>query len=100
MDSLTGGADTFVFGPRGGLDTVMDFRQIDGDCILLLGTGLSWRQLDTNRSGSLGDGDAYVSSNGTDTVIDIGAACLRAAGVNAVTLLDVTGLVEADFTFA
>ncbi len=98
---LDGGADTFVFRATDGLDAVMDFRIADGDTMRLVGTALAWGDLDSNDSGVLDNGDAFVASDGMDTMIDLGAAAgASAAGLNVVTLISCTGLAEADLLFA
>jgi hypothetical protein len=49
----------------------------------------------------LDDGDTFVASNGTDTIIDLGAAAgASVTGLNVVTVAGVTGLAEAYFLFA
>ena len=95
---LLGGADTFVFSCRDGIDTIMDFRAADGDVIDLLMTHIAWSDLDTNANSVLDDDDGFVASDGIDTVIDIGLASSgSAAGRHTITVLGVTGLQQSDF---
>jgi hypothetical protein len=78
------------------LDEVMDFRREDGDRLDLTGTGLAWSDLDSNGSGQLDDGDAFVAIEDGGTRIDLGLASGAAAGRHAVTVAGVTGLQEGD----
>ncbi|SFC08719.1 calcium-binding protein [Tropicimonas isoalkanivorans] len=98
--TFVGGADTFVLRAKDGLDTIHDFRSSDGDTVKVCRTRLDWSDLDSNGSGVLDDGDAFVASDGTDTSIDLGAASGRSdAGLNVLLLLDTIGLTEDDFMF-
>ncbi len=107
VQTLTGGEDTFVFGPNNGADIIADFRNADGDQINLCDTALkSFADLDTGAdpsnpdpNGVLDDSDAYVTITGDSTEIDIGAAAGGAAGLNLITVQDVTGLTSSDFEF-
>lgn len=96
---LDGGADTFVFGDTDGKDTIMDFRHADGDRIELNGTGLTWADLDSDGSGLLGAGDAFVTLTNGSSVIDLGAATEHAAGLHQVVVAGVTDLAAGDFLF-
>jgi len=98
--TLAGGADTFVFAPRQGIDTVMDFRHADGDLIDLVATGLTWDGLDSDGSGILDDADLCVADDGSSTAIDLGAALGGRANLHVVTFAGVTGLTDSDFLFA
>ncbi len=100
-DLLSGGADTFVFGARDGADRIMDFRSAEGDKVQLCGLDLGWCDLDTNGSGTLDDADAFVFSDGSDTVIDLGAASgLSRGGHHTLTLVQAVGLTASDFIFS
>lgn len=92
-----GGSDTFVFAGGNGNDIVYDFEQ-GKDLIDLSAFGATiFAALDSNNNGSLDDGDDYVSYDGQDTVIDLGAASGGTAGEDTVTVAGVTGLTDADF---
>ena len=95
--ALAGGADTFVFGARDGLDTITDFRAADGDRIDLRATLLGWDALDSDGSGLLDDGDACVAVAAGDTRIDLGLATGAVAGQHVVTVAATVGLGAGDF---
>ncbi len=86
--AATGGADTFVFGSDNGADIVTDFLRGE-DVINLDETGLK----------SFADILGFISVDGSDTVIDLGAAAGGLAGVHTVTVRDVVGLDQTDFDF-
>jgi len=86
--SATGGADTFVFGSDNGADIIADFVRGE-DLINLDDTGLT----------SFADISGFISVDGSDTVIDLGAAAGGSAGIHTVTVRDVTGLDQTDFDF-
>src|SRR6185503_19335888 len=54
----TGGADTFVFGPRNGDDTILDFRASDGDRIDVRALGI--RSVADMTIGADANGDARI----------------------------------------
>ena len=60
-------------------------------------TETGWDALDSNGNDVLDDGDKYVSVADGNTVIDLGAAQLGTSGVDLVTVMGVTALVETDF---
>jgi Ca2+-binding RTX toxin-like protein len=81
---VTTGADTFVFKPDSGHDTVWDFRQSDHD------------KIDVSAYGFHNIGDLGISDNGANTTIDLGAG-------NSVVLIGIAhaSLLSAhDFIFA
>jgi len=91
--TFMGGEDTFVFGLSNGDDTIWDFRTLDGDKINLFDTGLQ----------SFADLEGHIIENlfTNTTTIDLGQAIDAGAiaGVNTITVVGVTGLVETDFEF-
>jgi len=95
---LDGGADTFVFGSRDGLDTVADFRVVDGDVVDLSATGIVWGDLDSNADSVLDIADDLVRDLGA-LHLDLGAATGGAANRNVVTFTDLVALGEADVLF-
>jgi Ca2+-binding RTX toxin-like protein len=97
-DDLTGGNgnDTFVFEADNGIDQILDF-DLKNDTVDLSALGLAG--LDSDGSGVLDDGDDFVTINGSDTTIDLGAAVGGEEGINTVTFVGVTSLSEGDFFF-
>ena len=91
---IAGGADQFCFGREDGLDLIMDFRSLDSDKIDFIQTGLHWGALDTTGDGELDNRDAHVSFVESSVQIDLGAAAGFAAGLNAITVLDVLALTQ------
>lgn len=104
---FVGGSDTFVFRKGYGRDRIGDFRSADGDVIELGGTGLRWRNLDTNRNGALDDADRWVEvedpvafTHAGIVTIDVGRATGGArAGVDVLIVENNTSLVEGDLVF-
>jgi len=80
-----GGSDTFSFAPLNGQDTIHDFEQ-GKDHVELIGLGVE--------SPHTFDGLLpYISSDGTDSVIDFGAG-------NSITVHGITTFLQSDFIFA
>lgn len=88
---MTGGDnnDTFIFGEGFGNDVITDFGNVN-DTLDLSVLGLSVADLDTDSSGAVGYGDAFVTSGaGADFVICI-------AGQGTITLTGVTDCLTVD----
>jgi Ca2+-binding RTX toxin-like protein len=105
-DALIGGSgsDTFVFKAvdgDSGQDTIHLFNP-DEDTLAFENYGESlnaFSDLDTNTNGLLDDGDAHVTVDAGDTVIDIGGQTEGESG-GTLTLVGVTGLVADDMLFS
>jgi len=67
--------------------------------IELLGFGLTFADLDTNRNGVLDNPDLNVSISGADTTIDLSSRFGNALGTDTITVASVTGLDSNDVLF-
>ncbi len=102
-DVATGGdgADTFIFWANSGRDVITDFNAGEGDRLDLSGSAyLTQGALDTSGNGFVDGADAYVTYDGSDLVIDLGAAAGFAPGENTLTLVGVSSVDVGDFVFA
>ena len=108
-DSLTGGrgADQFNFqvfaNSEPSRDIITDFQWAQNDKIRLGFSG-SWEDLDTNGTGELDNGDAFVTArnNNNTLIIDVGGAFGFGANEQVLTVnnLNQYGLIQSDFVFA
>ncbi len=104
-DALIGGSgnDAFVYTAAdgdAGQDTIRLFNA-DEDTLRFEDYGESldaFSDLDTNANGELDDGDANVSVDAGDTVIDLGGQTNGESG-GTLTLVGVTGLEADDMSF-
>jgi serralysin len=105
-DALIGGSgnDTFVFKAAdgdAGNDTIRLFNA-DEDTLSFEDYGESlnaFSDLDTNTNGVLDDGDAHVSVDAGNTVIDLGGQT-EGESEGTLTLVGITGLVADDMSFS
>jgi Ca2+-binding RTX toxin-like protein len=81
-----------------GFDRIEDF--VNGEDRIRIAQQVSWSEdLDTNGNGRLDNGDAYVSSSGSTTVIDMADAAGFFDELDVLTVRSTSPLTEADFTY-
>ena len=109
---VTGGADTFVFGPNNGSDIIKDFEP-GKDKINLADTAVTLADLDRDTpevgdpvvNNFINNDDDFVAVTGSVAtedaimVIDLGAAAGGTGGINLLTIEGVEELATSDFIF-
>ena len=93
-----GGADTFVFGPNNGMDTITDFEP-GKDEINLFDTRMSLVAINSNGDFVIDENDDHVSLDGDNLVIDLGEAADGNPNINTLTIVGITSLAVGDFDF-
>ncbi len=103
-DTYVGGAGRDIFTSVSlqsnipGFDIIQDF--VKGQDKIHVASQVGWSQdLDTNGNGRLDNGDAYVSSSGNTTVIDMAAAAGFFDELDVLTIKSNGALTQSDFIY-